>query len=100
MSTSETRMPWNTFEAEKSHSPGKVWLPQKCPPARTIEMFSNRVGGVAPKPFIGMPKSSELMVMPEYTRVSATYRLRNTLFVPPYTAKLAARQTRVDERFS
>ena len=46
-------------------------------------MFSERVGGVAPKPFIGMPKSSELIVIPEYTSMSATYRLRKTLLVPP-----------------
>ena len=45
--------------------PGNVCAPQKCPPHRMIEMFSNRVGGLAPKPFIGIPKSSELIVIPE-----------------------------------
>ena len=53
MSTSLTRMPWNTFDAENTQIAGKVCAPQKWPPARTIEMFSNRVGGLAPKPFIG-----------------------------------------------
>ena len=57
--------------------------PQKWPPDLTTEMFSQRIGGVAPKPFIGMPKSSELTVIPGYTSMSATYRLRNTLLVPP-----------------
>jgi hypothetical protein len=72
MSTSDTRIPWNTFEAENTQMPGKVCAPQKWPPARTIEMFSNLVGGEAPNPFMGIPKSSELMVIPEYTSVSAT----------------------------
>jgi hypothetical protein len=44
--------------------PGNVWAPQKCPPARTIEMFENWVTGVDPNPTNGYPKSSELMVMP------------------------------------
>ncbi|MOA68979.1 hypothetical protein D3C78_1968840 [compost metagenome] len=65
MSTSLTRMPWNTFDAENTQMAGKVWLPQKCPPARTIEIFWRFVGGEAPNPFIGYPKSSELMVIPE-----------------------------------
>ena len=54
MSTSVTRMPWNSFDArEHPDRAGKVWLPQKWPPARTSEMFSNPVGGLAPKPIIG-----------------------------------------------
>ena len=51
MSTSLTRMPWNTFEAENTQIAGNVWSPQKWPPARTSEMFWNAVGGLAPKPF-------------------------------------------------
>ena len=39
-------MPWNTFDAENTQMAGKVCAPQKWPPARTIEMFSNCVGGV------------------------------------------------------
>jgi len=65
MSTLLTRMPWKTFDAENTQMAGNVCPPQKCPPARTMEMLSNTVGGEAPKPFIGIPKSSELMVMPE-----------------------------------
>lgn len=50
---------------------GNVWLPQKWPPARTIEMFWKLVGAAEPNSSIGYPKSSELIVMPEYTSVSA-----------------------------
>ncbi len=46
-------MPRNSFEAEKTQIAGKVWEPQKCPPARTSEMFWNWVGGLAPNPMNG-----------------------------------------------
>ena len=71
MSTSLTRMPWNFFDAENTQMAGNVWLPQKWPPARTIEMFWKLVGAAEPNSSIGYPKSSELIVMPEYTSVSA-----------------------------
>jgi hypothetical protein len=53
MSTLDTRIPWKTFDAENTQMAGKTCEPQKWPPARTIEMLSNTVGGEAPKPFIG-----------------------------------------------
>ncbi|MNL84185.1 hypothetical protein D3C87_2120730 [compost metagenome] len=53
------------MEAENTQIAGKVCAPQKCPPARTIEIFSKFVVGEAPKPFIGYPKSNELIVIPE-----------------------------------
>ena len=39
MSTSVTRMPWNSFEAENTQMRRNTWLPQKWPPARASEMF-------------------------------------------------------------
>src|SRR6266540_6980050 len=62
MSTSDTRMPRNSFEAEKHQMAPKVCAPQKWPPARISDTLSNRVGGDAPNPMNGKPKSSELMV--------------------------------------
>src|SRR5690606_5233442 len=49
MSTSLTRMARKSLDAENNHIPGKVCAPQKWPPQRMIEMFSNLVG-VVPKP--------------------------------------------------
>src|SRR5689334_14559104 len=70
MSTLLIQMPRNSFEAAKIQMATKVWLPQKWPPARTSEMFANRVG-VVPNPTNGYPKSSELIVIPEYVSMSA-----------------------------
>ena len=50
MSTSDTLIPRNSFEAAKHQMAPKVWLPQKCPPSRTSEMFWNCVGGEDPNP--------------------------------------------------
>jgi hypothetical protein len=48
----------------------------------------------------GNPKSSELIVIPEYVNISAMYKLRKVLLNPPYTASPAARHVNVALRFS
>src|SRR5689334_15450942 len=53
MSTSDIRMPRNSLEAANIQMAGNVCAPQKCPPARTSEMFWNWVGGVLPNPTNG-----------------------------------------------
>jgi hypothetical protein len=52
---------------------GKAGLltPAWWPLDRTTEMFWKLVGAAEPNSSIGYPKSSELIVMPEYTSVSA-----------------------------
>ena len=100
MSTSLTRMPWNFFDAENTQIAGNVCSPQKWPPARTIEMFSNLVGGLGAEPVHRVPEVERADRDAGVDERVRDVDVAEHVAVPAVDREPAARQVSIDVRFS